>query len=169
MYSLQVLADNANQHIEHIRFLYAEHILPYVKGRSPKNYIAAAIAAFFSYQVYRVVHVPKKLRHIPVVPFWPYMRSVLSGESIATRARRVILPVLAQSSNGLYLRFDQCGWSVGIANPAAVKTLFLRTGELSFFVFHFSKDVAFYNLSISSIEIQMTILRIRACSKMVAR
>ncbi|CAO3681720.1 unnamed protein product [Umbelopsis ramanniana] len=129
MTSLQVVVDNANQHFENISAFYVQHILPYVKGRSSKTYIAAAIAAFFSYRVYRVVHVPKKLRHIPAVPFWPYMRSVLSGEGIDVRTRKVILPVLAKSPNGLYLRPNQRGWSVGVAAPSAMKTLFLRIGD----------------------------------------
>jgi len=131
MTSLQVVVDNANQHFENISAFYVQHILPYVKGRSSKTYIAAAIAAFFSYRVYRVVHVPKKLRHIPAVPFWPYMRSILSGEGIDVRTRKVILPVLAKSPNGLYLRPNQRGWSVGVAAPSAMKTLFLRIGMLS--------------------------------------
>ncbi|KAG2187286.1 hypothetical protein INT44_004971 [Umbelopsis vinacea] len=129
MTSLQVLADNANQHLENISAFYAQHILPYVKGRSSKTYIAAAIAAFFSYRVYKMAHVPKNLRHIPAVPFWPYMRSLLSGEGIDIRTRKIILPVLAKSPNGLYLRPNQRGWSVGVAAPLAMKTLFLRIGD----------------------------------------
>ncbi|KAH8555194.1 cytochrome P450 [Umbelopsis sp. PMI_123] len=127
MNTLQALADNANQHLENLSSFYTQHVLPYIKRASSKTYIAAAIAAYFSYQVYKFVHIPRKLRHIPAVPFWPYMRSVLSGEGIDVRARKIIHPVLAKSPNGLYLRPNQGGWSVGVANPAAIKTLFLRT------------------------------------------
>jgi hypothetical protein len=60
------------------------------------------------------------------------MKSALSGEGIDLRAQNVILPVLAKSPNGIYLRPNRLGWSIGVANPAAMKTLFLRTSE-SFF------------------------------------
>jgi hypothetical protein len=130
MNSLQVLADNTNQHLENLISFHTQHVLPYIKRASSKTFIAAAIAAYFSYQVYKFVHIPNKLRHIPAVPFWPFMRSVLSGEGIDVRNRKIILPVLAKSPNGLFLRPNQGGWSVGVASPASIKTLFLRTSML---------------------------------------
>ncbi|KAH8555193.1 cytochrome P450 [Umbelopsis sp. PMI_123] len=129
MNSLQVLADNTNQHLENLSSFYTQHVLPYIKRASSKTFIAAAITAYFSYQVYKFVHIPNKLRHIPAVPFWPFMRSVLSGEGIDVRNRKIILPVLAKSPNGLFLRPNQGGWSVGVASPASIKTLFLRTND----------------------------------------
>jgi hypothetical protein len=128
MSSLQVLLNDAEKQLEKLSSFYVHHILPYVNRRSPHAYIAAAVVAFLSYQVYNTVRVPKNLRHIPVVPYWKYMKSALSGEGIDVRAQKVVLPVLAKSPNGIYLRPNQFGWTVAVANPAAMKTLFLRTG-----------------------------------------
>ena len=128
MSSLSVLWNGAETQLEIVSTFYVHHILPYVKRRSPHAYIAAAVVAFFSYQIYNTVRVPRNLRHIPVIPYWTYMKSALSGEGIDMRAKNIILPVLAKSPNGIYLRPNQFGWTVAVANPAAMKTLFLRTG-----------------------------------------
>jgi len=127
-----MIVNDVDKQVERLSSFYVHHVLPYLKRRSPHTYIAAAVAAFFSYQVYKMVQVPKNLRHIPAVSYWKYMKSALSGEGIDLRAQNVILPVLAKSPNGIYLRPNRLGWTIGIANPAAMKTLFLRTSE-SFF------------------------------------
>jgi hypothetical protein len=129
MDSLQVILDDVNQQLERISTFYIHHVLPYLKRRSPHTYIAAAVAAFFSYQVYKMVQVPKNLRHIPAVSYWKFMKSALSGEGVDVRTRNIILPVLAKSPNGIYLRPNRLGWSISVANPAAMKTLFLRTSK----------------------------------------
>ncbi|KAG2187290.1 hypothetical protein INT44_004975 [Umbelopsis vinacea] len=129
MSSLKVLLNDAEKHFGKLSSFYVHHIIPYVKRRSPHTYIAAAVVAFLSYQVYNAVRVPRNLRHIPAVPYWKYMKSALSGEGIDVRAQKVILPVLAKSPNGIYLRPNEFGWTVAIASPAAMKTLFLRTDD----------------------------------------
>lgn len=113
--------------LEHLSVLYSQRILPYLQRRSKASYIAAAVALYVSYQVYNLVHIPKKLQHIPAVPFWPYMRSVLSGRSSDGRLD-LIYPVVAKSPSGLYLRPNRGGWSVGIVGPQALKTMFIRKG-----------------------------------------
>jgi hypothetical protein len=50
------------------------------------------------------------------------------GVDSACLGRKFVLPVLAKSPNGLYLRPKQMGWAVAVANPGAIKTLFLRKG-----------------------------------------
>ncbi|KAH8555192.1 cytochrome P450 [Umbelopsis sp. PMI_123] len=126
---LYVLVRDADQTLANISSFYAEHILPYINRSSPRTFIAAAVATFFSYTVYKMTHIPKNLRHIPSVPYWQYMRSLLSGEGIDVRARKFVLPMLAKSPNGLYLRPKQMGWAVAVANPGAIKTLFLRKDD----------------------------------------
>lgn len=129
MDSLQVFSNDVNQQLEKISSFYTHHVLPYLKDTSPHTYIAAAVVAFFSYQVYKMVRVPKHLRHIPAVSYWTFMKSALSGEGVDVRTRKIILPVLAKSPSGLYVRPNRLGWSIGVASPAAMKTLFLRTSE----------------------------------------
>jgi hypothetical protein len=128
--SLQTFMDDANQHVERLGAFYTHHILPYLTRRSKATYVAAAVAAFISYQVYRMQHIPKNLRHIPAVPFWTYMRSALSKQGIDERARNIILPVVHKSTNGLYLRPNRFGWCVSVAGPGPMKTLFMRKGTV---------------------------------------
>ncbi|KAI8575219.1 hypothetical protein K450DRAFT_262806 [Umbelopsis ramanniana AG] len=126
---LKMLLNDVNKPLQTLTSFYTTYVLPYVKRRSPQTFIAAAIAAFFSYQVYSFVRVPKSLRHIPAVPFWAYMRSALSEEGIDLRTRNVILPVLKNSPNGIYLRPNRFGWCVSVAGPSAMKTLLLRKDD----------------------------------------
>ncbi|CAM0143053.1 unnamed protein product [Umbelopsis sp. WA50703] len=108
---------------------YSQHVLPDLAKKVKATYIAAAIAAFISYQVYKYVHIPKKLRHIPAVPFWLYMSSALSGTAPDKRLD-LIYPVLAKSPSGVYLKPDRGGgWSVSVVGPQALKILFLRKDD----------------------------------------
>jgi hypothetical protein len=131
---LQVLVKDADQTMVAVSSFYAQNVLPFVKHRSPRTLIAAAIATVFSYQIYRKMRIPRELRHIPSVSYWQYMRSILSGEGIDVRARRIVLPVLSNSPSGLYLRPKRLGWSVAVADAVAIKALFFRRGNVSFFV-----------------------------------
>jgi len=126
---MQTIMNDATKQIERLSVFYTSYIYPYVARRSKATYIAAAVAAFVSYQVYRIVHIPRNLRHIPAVPFWAYMRSALSSEGVDERARNVILPVVHKSSNGLYLRPNRFGWCVAVAAPGPMKTLFMRKDD----------------------------------------
>ncbi|KAG2187287.1 hypothetical protein INT44_004972 [Umbelopsis vinacea] len=126
---LQVLAYDANKQLENISSFYVNHILPYVKSRSSYTVVAAAVVAYFSYRVRKMSEIPKNLQHIPAVPYWPFMRSLLSGESIDHRTRKYVLPVIANSPNGLYLRPIRRGWTVGVAGPATMKRLLLRADD----------------------------------------
>jgi hypothetical protein len=127
---LQVLADDANKQLENLGSFYVNCILPYVQQRSSYTAIAAAVVVYFSYRVHKLSEIPKNLQHIPAVPYWPFMRSLLSGESIDHRVRKYILPVIANSPNGLYLRPVRQRWAVGVAGPAAMKGLLLRAGRM---------------------------------------
>lgn len=129
---MKSLLNDADRQLNSLGSFYTSYVLPYVKGRSPQTFIAAAIVAFFSFQIYNLAHVPRKLRHIPAVPFWAYMKSALSKDGIDVRARDVILPMLKNSPNGLYLRPNRFGWCVAVAGPSAVKTLLLRKGKGAF-------------------------------------
>jgi hypothetical protein len=127
---LQVIAKDANKQLENLSSFYLNYILPYVERRTSYTTIAAAVVLYFSYRVHKMSEIPENLRHIPAVPYWPFMRSLLSGESIDHRARKYILPVIANSPNGLYLRPVRNRWAVSVAGPAAMKSLLLRSGRM---------------------------------------
>ncbi|KAI9285816.1 cytochrome P450 [Umbelopsis sp. AD052] len=115
----QVLATDVDQAVAAASAFYSQHILPFVRRRSPKAIIAAAVATVFSYQIYRKMRIPRNLQHIPSVSYWRYMRSILSGEGIDVRAREIVLPVLLNSPSSLYLRPKSLGWTVAVADPGA--------------------------------------------------
>ncbi|KAI9285819.1 cytochrome P450 [Umbelopsis sp. AD052] len=126
---IQAVLDDTKQKIEYLNTIYANQIIPFIRRRSPYTLIASAVAAFISYQLYKMAQVPKQLRHIPAVPYWKYMRSALSSESADVRTQKIVLPVLARSRNGVYLRPYRGGWTVCVAGPAAVKSLFIRKDD----------------------------------------
>jgi type IV secretory pathway TraG/TraD family ATPase VirD4 len=126
-FSVQHLMSEISKDADRLSAFYSQHILPYLARRSKATYIAAAIAAFVSYQVYRLVHIPRKLQHIPAVSFWAYMRSALSGAATDGRLD-LIYSVLDKSPNGLYLKPTRGGWGVGVVGPQALRTVFLRKG-----------------------------------------
>ncbi|KAH8555197.1 cytochrome P450 [Umbelopsis sp. PMI_123] len=126
---IQALVNDTNQYVKNLSSFYANHILPYIRRRSRYAFIAGAVAAFIGYRLFKMSQIPKNLRHIPAVPYWTYMRSVLSSESADFRAQRIILPVLSKSPNGLYLRPYRGGWNVCVAGPAAIKALFIRKDD----------------------------------------
>ncbi|KAG2183321.1 hypothetical protein INT43_006326 [Umbelopsis isabellina] len=123
--TVQSIVNTVGKDLEHLSALYSHHVLPYLQRRSKASYIAAAVALYVGYQVYNLVHIPRKLQHIPAVPFWAYMRSVLSGRSTDGRLD-IIYDVVAKSPSGVYLKPNRGGWSVGIVGPQALKTMFIR-------------------------------------------
>jgi hypothetical protein len=126
--SLHSLIAELGKDVERLSAFYSGHILPYLASRTKATYIATAVAVFVSYKLYKLVHVPKKLQHIPAVSFWAFMRSTLSGTSVDDRMS-LIYPVLAKSPSGLYLMPSRGGWGIGVAGPQALKTFFLRKGK----------------------------------------
>ncbi|KAG2183363.1 hypothetical protein INT43_006369 [Umbelopsis isabellina] len=124
---MQSLLAAVSKDVDRLSAFYSEHILPYLARKSKATYIAAAIASFVTYQVYKMSHIPRNLRHIPAVPYWSYMRSVFSGTTQDAR-RDMIYSVLSKSPNGLYLKPSRGGWSVGVVGPQALRTVFLRKG-----------------------------------------
>ncbi|KAG2183246.1 hypothetical protein INT43_006250 [Umbelopsis isabellina] len=110
---------------DHLRAFYSQRMLSYLASRSKATYIATAIAAIFSFKLYKMSRVPKNLKHIPAVSFWVFMRSVLSGSSVHERMS-LVYPVLANSPSGLYLVPSRGGWGIGVAGPQALKAMFLR-------------------------------------------
>jgi hypothetical protein len=125
--SLQSLVTEVSKDVDRLSNFYTQHILPHLAKRSKATYVAAAVAAYISYQVYKLVHIPKKLQHIPAVSFWAYMRSALSGAATDDRLD-LIYPVLARSPSGLFLKPNRGGWSVGVVGPQAMKSIWIRKG-----------------------------------------
>jgi hypothetical protein len=125
---IQAFLDDTSQKTEYLSTFYANQIILFIRRRSPYTLIASAVAAFISYQLYKMAKIPKQLRHIPAVPYWKYMKSALSSESADVRTQKLVLPVLARSPNGVYLRPYRGGWTVCVAGPAAIKSLFIRKG-----------------------------------------
>ena len=89
--------------------------------------IIALLGVYIGYD--KITRPPKKLRHIPNVPFLNYLRGFLSNATINEVATDITLPVALKSDEGIYTRFDQNGWSVHITRPEAAKKLLMKTGK----------------------------------------
>lgn len=124
--AIQNLSTEVSKGIDRLSAFYSQHILSYV-ARSKATYIVAIVVTLVSYQFYRFSYIPRKLRHIPAVPFWSYMLSVISGTTPELR-RGMIYSVLSKSPSGVYLKPSRRGWSVGIIGPQAMRAVFLRKG-----------------------------------------
>ncbi|KAJ2964876.1 hypothetical protein NQZ79_g334 [Umbelopsis isabellina] len=129
--SVESLMAELGNDADRLTAFYSQHMLPYLASRSKATYIATAIAAFFSFKLYKMSHVPKNLKHIPAVSFWAYMRSVLSGRPLCDRMA-LTYSALAKSPSGLYLMPSRGGWGIGVAGPQAMKTFFLRKADKNF-------------------------------------
>ncbi|KAJ8659176.1 hypothetical protein O0I10_005215 [Lichtheimia ornata] len=118
--------------MEHLVEIYkslSSQLVTYALGRSQsKMTISTAIALVTFYMIYRSTQPPARLRHIPHVNFFTYIGAFISGKSLSYVAKNVILPVAMKSENGVYIRFDQNGWSMHITRPEAAKTFLLKTG-----------------------------------------
>ncbi|KAG2183290.1 hypothetical protein INT43_006295 [Umbelopsis isabellina] len=126
--SLQRLTAEVLKNVNNISGFYAQHVLPYLAKQRKASYIASAAVLFICYQVYQFAHIPKKLKHIPAVPFWAYMRSVLSGEGPDKRLN-LIYSVLSDSPSGVFLKPHRVGWTVGAVGPQALKTVWIRKDD----------------------------------------
>ncbi|CDH56612.1 cytochrome p450 [Lichtheimia corymbifera JMRC:FSU:9682] len=106
----------------------SSQLVAYGLGRSQsKVTISTAIALVTFYMIYRSTQPPARLRHIPHVSFFTYLGAFVRGKSLNYVAKNIIMPVAMKSENGVYIRFDQNGWSMHITRPEAAKTFLLKT------------------------------------------
>ncbi|KAI9485028.1 cytochrome P450 [Zychaea mexicana] len=116
--------------MENILSVYQSHVLPLLSKGSKKNKvsISVAVAVLVLYLAYdKVAKPPRNLRHIPQASFFGYLNAFIKKVPIADVAEKYTLPAALQSEHGLYVRFDNNGWSVRINNPAIAKKFLLGT------------------------------------------
>ncbi|KAI8391099.1 cytochrome P450 [Radiomyces spectabilis] len=104
-------------------------VTKYLEKRSKWSYLGIAVALFVSHKVYRFLHVPPSLRHIPAVSYWRMVGSFLSKEPPQRRMERLILPTI-QGTDGIYLNKIPLDWTVFLANPTSVRSLFFDNKDL---------------------------------------
>jgi hypothetical protein len=65
----------------------------------------------------RYVRCPSHLRHLPRLPVWPIVKSLLSGETESSRIRRLIVPFADSRGCGLVLVWALGNWYAHIVDP----------------------------------------------------
>ncbi|KAI9008847.1 cytochrome P450 [Phycomyces nitens] len=92
-------------------------------------YITFAVISTLAYVAYdKIFRPPPSLRHIPNIPYFTFMNSMIKGETAAAHSKRLVLPLAAgKDNNGFFVRPHVRGWEVFVANPEAVKQIFNKT------------------------------------------
>lgn len=85
------------------------------------GYIVVAALVFFVLRLYSNFAVPKRLRHIPHVPFWKMTRSVMRNEALSDVQRDLYLPVYTET--GVAMRMSFGNWVIGVAHPNYARIL----------------------------------------------
>ncbi|KAL0083837.1 hypothetical protein F4703DRAFT_1856969 [Phycomyces blakesleeanus] len=90
---------------------------------------------FFCKKVYDFTAVPYELKKFPNIPFFYFVKLILSVESVENRTKRLVLPLLPKN-NGFYVSRFPFYWTVFTTDPDAVQYLLMK-GEI------FPKDTRF--------------------------
>lgn len=89
--------------------IYNDYILPLTlksQNAARKNKVvsigaAVALTALILFRE-NVLKPPRRTRHLPHVPFFTFLRTMIQGWSIRDTAYKVTLPVAVKSPTGLY-------------------------------------------------------------------
>ncbi|KAF7728619.1 cytochrome P450-dit2 [Apophysomyces ossiformis] len=125
-----MIEEYAKLSLERIQAFYEQFLLPRLGDKErTRTIIGSAAAVVLLYTVLDRILLPaRSVRHIPRVSYLSFMKNVFTGVKNPYFSRNLIIPLLEkENSNGIYMRPTHFGWSVFAANPAAIKTLLLRT------------------------------------------
>jgi hypothetical protein len=71
---------------------------------------------------------PRNIRHIPYVNYFKFLwMAVIQERPLGEISRTLAMPLLANSP--MYSKVDRYGWTVFIADTAAAKQFFMKTGK----------------------------------------
>ncbi|KAI8146538.1 cytochrome P450 [Fennellomyces sp. T-0311] len=88
--------------------------------------VRLATFAFALYWLYaKITTPPIPLRHIPQAPFFAVLKG-LTAKPIDQFSKETTLPTASRSDHGLYVRFDNVGWTVHVTRPDAVKSILMQ-------------------------------------------
>ncbi|KAG2200780.1 hypothetical protein INT46_002171 [Mucor plumbeus] len=108
--------------------LYHKDIVPLLTKKNKTIAISTAVAIYLIYFIRdRYFKPPKNIRHIPYQDYFDFVKSLIIKESHWDRAYKVLLPVIDSETNpGLFVTPGRSGWYIRVANPEAVKKIFLK-------------------------------------------
>ncbi|OAD68378.1 CYP509 protein [Phycomyces blakesleeanus NRRL 1555(-)] len=87
-----------------------------------------AIQTIYFNRAIKLVRPPKALSHIPHVPYFSYMSSLIKKENTISRNKRFANKLFEDpESNGLYLRPNVKGWEVVVTRPEDAKKLLFKS------------------------------------------
>ncbi|KAH7930352.1 hypothetical protein BV22DRAFT_74870 [Leucogyrophana mollusca] len=93
--------------------------------------ILVGVALLVVWSTYCLFSVPAHLRHLPVVPLIPLLRSYASREADDVRIRRLILPFANKESNGVVLVWAMGIWMVHVIDPKLYTQVASKDGTLT--------------------------------------
>ncbi|KAI9248283.1 cytochrome P450 [Phascolomyces articulosus] len=87
-------------------------------------WIRFSIGVFSLHFLYnKITQPPASLRHIPHADFFALIKAIRKHKQIDDIAHEITFPTVANSTHGLYARFDNLGWTVHVTDPGIVKTI----------------------------------------------
>ncbi|CDS05134.1 hypothetical protein LRAMOSA07663 [Lichtheimia ramosa] len=88
--------------------------------------LATAITLFTLYLGYKKLTTPpSSLAHLPRADFFAVIRALINETPSDQVAKTITLPAANKADHGLYVRFDNSGWTVRVTSPEAAKKLLL--------------------------------------------
>ncbi|KAI7848637.1 cytochrome P450 [Circinella umbellata] len=84
---------------------------------------AAVISLHFIYD--KITKPPASLRHLPQAGFFAVLGAIKNSKPIDQIAHEISFPTVANSNHGLYVRFDNVGWTVHVIDPGAVRAILM--------------------------------------------
>ncbi|KAI8336985.1 cytochrome P-450 cyp509A1 [Chlamydoabsidia padenii] len=107
---------------------YSRYLEKYTNTRGKRFTIMAAVALILLCRsIYRRITPPKNLRHIPHVKFWATVNHFMIKKFPTSVTFRHLNRPHVKANESMYLRWDRNGWVVQVANPEAVKQIFMKS------------------------------------------
>lgn len=137
----EVLIQEVTQRIDDMYQL----ILSRVSRKTGIVSLGTAIALFMTYSLYqRLNKSPKHMRHLPYIRPFKFYNYALRNKLYEDYSNAVVMPLLEQGSNGIYMvnisskkivatinfiqRPSIISWTVMVANPLTLKQLLFKPG-----------------------------------------
>ncbi|KAI8093091.1 cytochrome P-450 cyp509A1 [Halteromyces radiatus] len=107
---------------------YNKYLSKYTDTRVKRITIGFSIAILLlCRKVYHITVPPKNLRHIPHIKFIDTVKSFAINKLSTSDNFKQINSSIVRDSNGIYVSWDREGWMVTVANPEAVKQVFMKS------------------------------------------
>lgn len=109
---------------------YENYILKYTNTKAKRFTIGASVALFIlGYGVKKLLVPPKELRKLPTINFFKYTYYYVFKNLTSKQIYYTLHKKNVEENNGMYVQLERTGWVVHVANPDAVKQVFIKGGK----------------------------------------